>query len=267
MAVWILETLVKLVSSAGVFLAFVILLYFIQRLAFDLAMRQFGGRSIYISAIVGTPIHEISHALFCLPFRHKIVEIALFKPDGNGTLGYVHHSYNPASLWQVIGNFFIGIAPLFGGTATIYILTDLLLPNSDYILRVVQASAVRYESVSGATSFISTLYIGLQELFSALHTAALAEPGKFWLWAYLTGAISLHLSPSPADMRGSVKGFILLILVLSGLRFFSYSMGETVFSRIDGQLVSLSVSYTICIMLASALTLMLFILSLFTKKH
>lgn len=267
MAAWILETLTELLTSAGVFLGFVFFLYFLQVLACGLAMRQFGGKGIYLSAIVGTPVHEISHAVMCLPFRHKIDEIALFKPDGSGTLGYVTHSYNPSSLWQEIGNFFIGAAPLFGGTATIYLLTSLLLPNSQEIFQTIQASVETYVSVSGVISFFTALYAALSDLASVLFVTAKAEPLRFALWAYLTASVSLHLSPSPVDMKGSVKGFILLVLVIAGLRYISYSTGEALFDHLDGIFLSLSVTYSLCILLAAGMALIFFVLSLISPKE
>ena len=50
-------------------------------------------RGVYLVAWLGTPLHELGHALFCLIFRHKIEDIKFFKPDKvNGTLGYVYHT-------------------------------------------------------------------------------------------------------------------------------------------------------------------------------
>ena len=45
--------------------------------------RNFGskGRAVcYATGFIGTPVHEASHALMCLIFGHKIVEIKFFPP-------------------------------------------------------------------------------------------------------------------------------------------------------------------------------------------
>ena len=83
---------------------------------------------IYLTA-PGVMIHEIGHAIFCLIFRHKIVEMKLFSPEEDGTLGYVNHSYNPNSFYQRIGNFFIGTGPIWFGVAVLCLISWLLLPN------------------------------------------------------------------------------------------------------------------------------------------
>ena len=85
--------------------------------------RSFGLKAVMITGIIGVPIHEISHAILALIFRHRITKVKLIqKPDPSGLMGYVKHSYNPNSLYQRIGNFFIGIAPLFGGGISIIVL-------------------------------------------------------------------------------------------------------------------------------------------------
>ncbi|MGI2184421.1 hypothetical protein ACRN9F_19580 [Shewanella oncorhynchi] len=266
MVTWIIETLLMLTASASIFLAFIAVLFFLQRLVCSLVVRNFGNRSIYLSAIVGTPIHEISHAIACILFRHKVLEVALFKPDGAGTLGYVHHSYNPLSLWQQIGNFFIGTAPLVGGTASIYFLTYLLLPNSQEIFEAITSSTSAYQNVRGATSFVVALLSELTDISRLIYLAAKEVPYRFALWTYLTGAIALHLSPSPADMKGSVKGFLLILLLLTAFRLTSSSASDNFFSALSGALLSLSVTYSLCILLAAILATAIFTLSLITKR-
>ena len=256
------ELILKIVTSAGVFLGFIMVLYFLQKLACGLAQRNMGGKSIYLSAIIGTPIHEIAHFLMCIPFGHKVTEVALFRPDGNGTLGFVCHAYNPMSFWQQIGNFFIGIAPLLGGTAAIYLLTAMLLPNHQQIQSVLQSSTESYQTVLGVTSFLLALSVGVKNLIAELYNSAEASPHAFTLWLYLTGSISLHLSPSPDDMKGSLKGLVLILLTVAALQVVFYGVSEKLFFNLDAILITLSVSYTLCIVLAAAMALLIFSISL-----
>ena len=263
----IVETFIKLLSSAGIFLGFVVVLYLLQRLACGLAMKQFGGKVIYFTAPVGVSCHEISHYFACFPFGHRVTEISFFKFDGTGTLGYVNHSYNPSNLWHVIGNFFIGIAPLFGGTLAIYCLTSLLLPNHQQIQSSIISSTENFDGVQGVTSFLIALFSGIKDLFIILISSAKEAPYPFAIWLYLTASLSLYLSPSPADMRGATKGFVLIILMLTALCFVSYSMGESLFKHISETLLSLSVSYSICILLAAAMGFVIFLMSLLTNDQ
>jgi len=88
------------------------------------------GRGWYLGLFgwLGTIVHELGHAIFCIVFGHKITAMKLFDPDPKtGTLGYVEHSYNSANVYQQVGNFFIGIGPILLGTAIIYFLSYLLL--------------------------------------------------------------------------------------------------------------------------------------------
>ena len=74
-----------------------------------------------------------SHAALCPFFSHKIKEVVLFQLNGQGTLGRVSHCYNAVNPWAIIGNFFIGIAPIFGGCAAIALATYLILPNLEVL--------------------------------------------------------------------------------------------------------------------------------------
>lgn len=144
---------------------------------------------IYLTA-PGVMIHEIGHAVFCLIFRHKIVEMKLFSPEEDGTLGYVNHSYNPNSFYQRIGNFFIGTGPIWFGVAVLSLISWLLLPNEMQI-----------------SNFFSLNFWGRWQSY---------------IWLYLALTISSHITLSPPDLAGSVDGGIaimataLLVFLLLG---------------------------------------------------
>ena len=67
------------------------------------AAEVFGARFCIWSTAPGVMLHEFSHALLCVVFRHRITDFALFSPQKNGNLGWVAHKWNPRSLWQNIG--------------------------------------------------------------------------------------------------------------------------------------------------------------------
>ena len=133
---------------------------------------------IYLTA-PGVMIHEIGHAIFCLIFRHKIVEMKLFSPEKDGTLGYVNHSYNPNSFYQRIGNFFIGTGPIWFGVAVLSLISWLLLPNEMQI-----------------SNFFSLNFWGRWQSY---------------IWLYLALTISSHITLSPPDLAGSVDGGIAIM--------------------------------------------------------
>ena len=133
---------------------------------------------IYLTA-PGVMIHEIGHAVFCLIFRHKIVEMKLFSPEEDGTLGYVNHSYNPNSFYQRIGNFFIGTDPIWFGVAVLCLISWQLLPNEMQI-----------------SDFFSLNFWGRWQSY---------------IWLYLALTISSHITLSPPDLAGSVDGGIAIM--------------------------------------------------------
>ena len=84
---------------------------------------RFGWNSVLWTGWLGTPIHESSHLLMCPVFRHRIDEVAFFEPDRkSGRLGYVRHSFHQGNWFEEMGNLFIGIAPLMGGSLVLLIL-------------------------------------------------------------------------------------------------------------------------------------------------
>ncbi len=144
---------------------------------------------VYLTA-PGVMIHELSHAFFCLIFRHKIIEMKLFSPEADGTLGYVNHSYNPKSFYQRAGNFFIGTGPVWGGIFSLWVVSRLLLPSAMF----------QQDSISA--------------FFSGIFSFSLWQCWTTWLWLYLVLTISSHIILSRPDLSGAGDGAVVIIILV-----------------------------------------------------
>ncbi len=169
---------------------------------------------IYATGVIGTPIHELSHALMCLVFFHHIDEVKLFQIDEeSGVLGYVRHSYNPKNLYHQLGNYFIGIAPIVGGSAIIFIAARFLLPTTathfdSYInvLTGMQGDGDFFIWLSGAIPVFGKV---LGSIFAEMTSGFTA-----WIFLILCICIAMHMNLSGADIKGSLVGIPLLAILL-----------------------------------------------------
>lgn len=166
------------------------------------------------TGLLGTPIHELSHAAMCVVFGHKITKMRLFQPDDeNGVLGFVEHSYNPKKLWHVIGNYFIGVAPIVCGSAFILLLTSWLLPHSfDDMIDSIEAFA-RFKG----DVFSSEWFEAFGEVFFgvilAIVTASFAE-WEIWVFLIFAMCIALHMNLSGADIKNALPSIPVLAIIL-----------------------------------------------------
>ncbi|MCP4079441.1 MAG: hypothetical protein P8J91_04005 [Pirellulaceae bacterium] len=222
-----------------------------QRLA-----RRFGWNSVMLTGWLGTPIHELSHALMCAIFQHKIVDMALFKPDKKaGRLGYVTHTYTRGNRYQEIGTFFIGIAPLLGGTAILLLLLMIFFPETG---RAALFSPLPdlplWEQVEAA----------LKSLFSGLFRPSHLATFRLWLFLYLVICVGSHMAPSMSDYEGAKKGGILVLLGLTIasllLAMFGPSAASTL-SFLKPALVPIITAMIAVITLVGIATLFVFILT------
>lgn len=161
-----------------------------------------GDRAFIFLTAPGVVVHELSHAAFCLLFRHKITNMNLFSPKTDGTLGYVVHQYGPKSLYQRAGNFFIGTGPIWGGLFLLYYLSELLLPK---------------EVFSPGNGFPDSFFSFLAYFFSLRAWTSVS----FYLWLYAALSISAHITLSPPDIQGAKDGFLIFtgVIILSCLLF------------------------------------------------
>jgi len=209
-------TFSQLAWLLGLLFIFGFILYFLARFTRNTYVKTTGASlDIFVTGWIGTPIHELGHAIFCIVFRHSIVEMKLYSPNSeDGTLGYVNHSFNPKSTYQKIGNFFIGIGPILFGTFVIYALLYYLVPNTSEVFSTIESqgktlvSGVRGEFSGILESIWGTTLNTLETLFRKSNFVEY----KFWIFLYLSMCISSHMELSPPDIKGAWRGLVSIVL-------------------------------------------------------
>jgi len=181
-------------------------IHVLERLMQQRLARRFGWNAVMITGWLGTPIHELSHALMCAVFQHDIVDMKLFEPDRkNGRLGYVTHTYQKGNWYQEIGSFFIGVAPLLGGTAVLLVLLMIFFPETG---RSALFSATTEQPLwPQVGESLKNLAFGL---FQGTHLISI----RLWLFLYLVVCVGSHMAPSWSDYEGGTKGGLMLLVLL-----------------------------------------------------
>jgi hypothetical protein len=83
-------TLLQIWIVFGIFFILGLLLYFFSRSTRKVFVTSGYPKIDIYYGWIGTPVHELGHALFCVLFGHTIQDMKLFKPDkADGTLGYI----------------------------------------------------------------------------------------------------------------------------------------------------------------------------------
>ena len=212
------KTIIDLFRLFGSIIVFGFILYVLSSITRRIFAKTLGSKTeVYITGWIGTPIHELSHALFCIIFRHKINDIKLFNSKSE-TIGYVLHSYDSRSWYQQMGNFFIGVAPIIMGTLIVYLLFMLLAPELKN--NIFEMPNLKYKQMFNS-EILSIIYYSISNIFiytynifmNIIKNFTLYAPFKsitFWIFLYLSISIASHMELSPADISHAWKGIIVI---------------------------------------------------------
>lgn len=201
----LLSTIIQIGIVFGLFFVLGFIHSIIYKLTIRYFSRVFGWTGIIVTGVIGTPIHEISHWLMAKIFRHQVHSVSLFSPDRNsGKMGHVEHSYDRRSVYQTMGNFFIGSSPIIFCSLALIALLYFFFPNPSSIITP-----------------LTTLPHSIQEFLYAWSTsfgnawAQIDVTGwKFWIFFFLSLSIALHMSPSSYDQKTMWKGFFHISLLM-----------------------------------------------------
>jgi len=250
-----LSFLLQILMTFGVLFAFGFLIHQARKIFF----RNFGSwarTACFVTGVVGTPIHECSHALFCLIFGHKIIEIKLFQWDNSGTLGYVRHAYNRRNVYHIIGNFFIGIAPLVVITGILYLLAWLMLPEIVAEWFTVMG-ALDTELGFGAT------FAAMGQMLAGFFMGA--SQFSWWMFVLIGAMLFSHMALSGADIRSSLGGMLILMGLFLVVDIILGIIGDSVLDAFTGAIVSFGIHMAVFLLLALAISVIAILVSLLIK--
>ena len=208
-------SLSQFLTLFAVFFFFGLLLYLLARFTRVVFVKSIGTKfDIYITGWIGTPVHEIGHAVFCIIFGHKIVDMKLFHPNNSdGSLGYVNHSYNSRNPWHQIGNFFIGFGPIILGSIIIMILSIYLIPNNDFLSHFSNSKTFDLKTLTGIKDQFIQLVNSGKHVSHSLFVQENLQSWEFWLFIYLTVCVASHMELSPPDIKGLLSGLIYIFIL------------------------------------------------------
>lgn len=179
--------------------------------------RGVGRGLVMATSIIGTPIHELGHAVMCFPFGHKIIKVCLWDPKAkNGVLGYVNHTYNKKNIWHRLGSLFISMGPIILGLLVVMLIMALCFP---------QSLGEYYFSVASVEMSLSGFFELMAKSVSII-PLSIAD-GSSPIWAKILGGVlilcvCMHINLSSADIKNSLGAlpiYSLICLLISVLIF------------------------------------------------
>jgi len=218
------RTITQIFNLFGQVIIFGFILYALASITRIIYARTLGSKAeLYITGWLGTPIHEVSHALFCILFNHKIDDMKLLDlRSSNGVIGYVTHSYDIRSWYQQAGNFFIGVAPILVGSVIIYLITTIFSPEIKNNLftsietlpmskNIMDIKSMFFLSISNTLMIFTSATNIIQTLITTLLENNYFSKPSFWIFLYIAISVSSHMELSPADISHAWKGIIVIV--------------------------------------------------------
>jgi hypothetical protein len=217
---------------------------FCRKLFVSMLGGGFGRGVVIATSIVGTPVHELGHAVMCLLFGHTIIAMSLWQPRSpDGNLGYVTHTYRKRNLYHILGNLFIGIGPILSGLAVLSLALWLGFPTTctEYF------SAATHMAAQGEGEAALVLE-GLKILPRMV--GEMTDGSRIPLWGQILAllvifSVAQHISLSPADIKLAYRAIPLYLALALILTVICSLIGPTAMGAVTGALARFSAYLTV----------------------
>lgn len=202
-----------------------------------------------VTSLIGVPTHELGHASMCLLFRHQIDEIVLLTFDSDTELGHVSHTYNRNNIYQKIGTYFIGIAPVYFGIIVMFL--SIFLFNStlasDLITKIFNISKSFNDifDINLIKEIFSLVFDFIKNIFQFSNFTHIL----FWLMIYILISVASHIEMSIADINNSLTGLPYLIIFLAVLDLILFIFSKIALTAVTNFIISISLFIIISIII------------------
>jgi hypothetical protein len=184
-----------------------LLLLFAAGRLFVTVVRGIASAVITLLVAIGTPLHELSHALACLVTFSGVAAIKLVSDEVSTA------SVTPKR-WHVVSRVVAALAPLFGGTLVLWLTATYIIPG--FAAPTIPPPQLDLES---AASLGTVLREALDYLGRFVQTAYQNLPGLQWdNWRtyaglYIAFSVGLGIAPSGQDLRIMITALPLATLL------------------------------------------------------
>ena len=126
----LLTSVIQLFSLIGVIIVIGFLLGYLESLTRMYWSRAFGRKGFLLTAWIGVPIHELDMPLCAYCSVIKLWRLSSSQQIQVKGLRLYTTSIQSKSVYQRIGNFFIGIGPIISGITALILLMRYFVPES-----------------------------------------------------------------------------------------------------------------------------------------
>lgn len=202
---------VAILSTLGILTLFGYILDRMEIVVNSKLYESLGRGTVLFTAIIGTPLHEIAHWLGCILFGFKVHNVELLRPikyKSDGILGFVQFSYKQDNLWQKLGCFIVGIAPMLMGSIFILLFMRLLKPE---IFIQIKEKVRKVTYGVKKPNFFAVFFAGFGGFWKGLFSL------KKWGWLrsiiciYIAMSIAMHMTISSADIESAKSGMWIVL--------------------------------------------------------
>jgi len=247
-----------------------LVLFVVSRSLWGFTQRYFGRGLWAILALIGIPIHELSHAAAFIITGAGVQKLVLFAPKGldehDGATGIVIPKRKPTTFSLLVSS----IAPLFGCTLIAWIVLQILLPNLTTNQTLLTLS---FDSFHGS-NFLQTILMVLGSYISSLVSTLISVNWGNWqtyLAIYLAASLGMGAAPSGTDLKYFFPAFGIILLILLPIFGILVLFGNpdaaltSLQNGVGSIILSIGTAVTYAALFALLALLLLFIFSIFTR--
>lgn len=190
-------------------------------------VNNLGNNSQLVVGGLGVIIHELGHAIFAYLFGHKVTNVQLLNLNyrQSGALGSVDHRWNDRNVYQMLGNFFIGLAPYYMCSLALFLLQKFLL-NAQFSITSLTQSLNVNTTLSVSMIFDSVL----DNLKSSFANASFGMIALYIVLTIMIASTGYDLSRNDfMTVNKGILPWVVTLLVLGSI-FYVFNLRTAIIS-------------------------------------